>query len=115
MYADHHVTEVRRILFELPGIKEVIASSAFRVVEVSFDASKTKEATIRETLDASSYLSEIPMIVETGVAADNRAFPRHSTTVVEAGTALSFAHSVPYAGLAALSCPGMGVIKTEEE
>jgi hypothetical protein len=30
IYGDHHVLEVRRILFELPGIEDVYASSNFR-------------------------------------------------------------------------------------
>jgi len=35
MYGDHHVTEVRHILLGLDGVKDVYASSGFRVVETS--------------------------------------------------------------------------------
>ena len=41
MYGDHHVTDVRRILLALPGVEDVYASSAFRLVEVTFDPTKT--------------------------------------------------------------------------
>ena len=114
MYADHHVTEVRRILLELPGVRDVIASSAFLAVEVTFDPAKTKEAAIRDVLDMAGYLQEISMIVETGVAADNRDFPRHSTAIQQVGAAVSFAHTVPLVGTPTLSCPGLGLIKMED-
>jgi copper chaperone CopZ len=114
MYADHHVTEVRRILLENPGVKEVLASSAFLAVEVTFNPSKTSESEIRSMLDTAGYLQEIPMITETGIAADNRSFPRHSTTIQQLGTAVSFAHTVPLVGTPTLSCPGLGPIKVED-
>ena len=31
MYGDHHVIEVRRILLEIDGVKDVYASSSFQV------------------------------------------------------------------------------------
>ena len=34
LFGDHHVTEVRRLLLELPGVAEVYASSSFQIVEV---------------------------------------------------------------------------------
>jgi copper chaperone CopZ len=45
MYADHHVVEVRRILFEIPGVKAVDASSAFQVVKVEYDPAATAKPT----------------------------------------------------------------------
>ncbi len=114
MYADHHVTEVRRIVLALPGVEDVTASSAFRVIELSIDSKKIKEDVIREALGAAGYLREIPMVAETGAAKDNRAFPRHSKVVQQAGDAVSFGQDIPSAGLPALSCPGMGVIKMED-
>jgi copper chaperone CopZ len=114
MYADHHVMEVRRILFELPGVKNVVASSAFLAVEITFEPDKIDEAALREALAASGYLQEIPATVETGVAADNRAFPRHSTAIRQVGTAVSFAQTIPSAGMPTLSCPGLGPIRMED-
>jgi copper chaperone CopZ len=114
MYADHHVTEVRRILLEMPGVQDVIASSAFLAVEVTFDPDQVQEAAIRDALDAAGYLQAIPMGVETGAAEENRSFPRHSAVVAQAGTKVSFAQDLPSPGLPALSCPGIGVLRMED-
>ncbi len=63
LYGDHHVVEVRRILLEIPGVVDVYASSAFRMVEVSFDPEKTNDLVIALALDESGYLGEwsVPM------------------------------------------------------
>ncbi len=114
MYADHHVTEVRRILLELPGVKAVTASSAFLAVEVSFEPSKIKQAAIRAALDTAGYLHAIPMMLETGAAEDNRAFPRHSAVIAQAGRKVSFAQDIPQASLGGMTCPGLGVLKMED-
>ena len=114
MYGDHHVMEVRRILFALPGVKEVIASSAFLAVEITFDPGKVREPALREALGAAGYLEEISAIVETGAADDNRAFPRHSTAIKQLGTAGSFAQNIPSSGVPTLSCPGLGPITMED-
>jgi len=37
MWADHHVMKVREALAALPGVQDVIASSAFRAVALSYD------------------------------------------------------------------------------
>jgi hypothetical protein len=42
MYGDHHVTEVRRILFDIPGVEDLYASSSFHQVQITFDKKKTK-------------------------------------------------------------------------
>ena len=44
MFGDHHVTEVRRILLEAPGVEDVYASSGFQVIEVAVDESKPNES-----------------------------------------------------------------------
>ena len=69
LFGDHHVTEVRRLLFEMTGVTDVYASSAFRVVEVVFDESKLGHEDILRKLDEMGYLMEIPMMAEAGVAA----------------------------------------------
>jgi copper chaperone CopZ len=61
MYADHHVTEVRRLLGQLAGVSEVYASSAFQLVEVTFDRRKTSEGAIAEALRAAGYLGNLPV------------------------------------------------------
>ena len=37
MWADHHVLKVRALLLAMPGVQDVIASSAFRMVALSYD------------------------------------------------------------------------------
>ena len=68
LYGDHHVVEVRRILMELPGVKEVYASSGFQTVEVTYDSKKVKAEQIKAKLEESGYLGEIPILAETGEA-----------------------------------------------
>ena len=48
MYGDHHVTEVRRILFDIPGVEDLYASSSFHQVQITFDKKKTSEKEIME-------------------------------------------------------------------
>ena len=84
MYGDHHVIEVRRILLEMPGVKDVSASSGFQVVEVDYDPKKTGAADIKAKLEEAGYTHELSVAVETGEAAyqgsngDSGKFFRHS-------------------------------------
>jgi len=55
MYGDHHVSEVRRILLEIPGVEEVYASSAFKRVVVSYDPARLNPSVIEENLRAAGY------------------------------------------------------------
>jgi len=55
MYADHHVQAVRDALLKLKGVKDVMASSAFKRVVVSYDPAVTKPANIEEGLRAAGY------------------------------------------------------------
>jgi copper chaperone CopZ len=69
LYGDHHVSEVQRILRELPGVEDIYASSAVQVIEVRFDESKISADKIATCLEEAGYLGEVPMLAETGVAA----------------------------------------------
>ncbi len=119
LYGDHHVTEARRILLELPGVGDVYASSAFHTIEVSYDPSKVKADAIRARLDEAGYLDELPMPAESGVAVSPESsdeFFRHTTTYEQTRQTVSFAQRVVYSGRPLWYCPGMGVIeKTEKE
>jgi len=64
LFGDHHVTEVRRILLELPGIIEVEASSAFQVVDVTYDPEKINDLEIAMKLDQAGYLGEWTFPIE---------------------------------------------------
>ncbi len=113
MYADHHVAEVRRILLELPGVQDIYASSAFQVVEVTYDSTKTKEAAIRDALDQAGYLHPLETLVETGSPQDNRSFSRHTVAFQQLGKTVGFSQEVPTTqGL--WSCPGLGPLKMED-
>jgi copper chaperone CopZ len=117
MFGDHHVQEVRRILFELPGVEDVYASSGFRLVEVSFDEGQTKAEMITDKLEQAGYLGEIPIPVETGTsgAQENgrQVFFRHTAAFVQTKNVVGFQQRVPFTGRPLWPCPGMGPIPTE--
>jgi copper chaperone CopZ len=114
LYGDHHVSEVRRILLELTGVSDVYASSAFQVIEVTFDPAKVKAEQIQSCLEEAGYLGEIPMLIETGIAVekkgDDSAF-RHTAVYETVKSTVSFAQRVNYSGRPLWPCPGMGPVK----
>lgn len=124
MYGDHHVTEVRRLIMELPGVEDVYASSGFRMVEVHYDETKLEPDAIKAVLEESGYLGELPVAVEQGAIEErengSKPFFRHTTAHAQTGQSVSFAQKVPYAGRPLWPCPGMGPLvqvkgETEEE
>ncbi len=84
LYADHHVTEVRKILLEMEGVMNVYASSAFQVVEVTYDEKKINDLEIAVKLDEAGYLGEWTIPIEMGTAAQQgdgqKPFFRHTAT-----------------------------------
>ncbi len=115
LYGDHHVTEVRRLLFEVPGVTDVYASSAFRAVQITFDEAQTSHEALAKVLDAARYLGEIPMLTETGIAAQEDSIFRHTATYATVKKTVSFAQKTPYSGRPLWNCPGMGVIRSMDE
>lgn len=119
LYADHHVTEVRRILLELEGVSEVYASSAFQVVEVKYDGTKINDLEIAVKLDEAGYLGEWTLPIETGAAAQpsegQKPYFRHSVTYETTKQTVSFGQTVPYQGRPLWHCPGIGAVKMDEE
>jgi len=118
LYGDHHVSEVQRILKELPGVGDVYASSAFQIIEVTFDESKITADKIAACLEEAGYLGEVPMLAETGVAAygkenGNSNF-RHTAIYNTVKQTVSFAQQVQHQGRALWPCPGIGVVKMDE-
>ncbi len=95
MYADHHVVEVRRMLFQMPGVTAVYASSAFGLVEIDCDAEgTTTEAVVRRLAEA-GYVSDPPTPKESGEPAGGgtAASVQHrrlSTTRTAAGGGVAF-------------------------
>jgi copper chaperone CopZ len=68
MYADHHVLKVRETLFALDGVEDVLASSAWQTVIVSYDESKIKPAAIEEALANAGYAADTttPILAQSG-------------------------------------------------
>ena len=64
MYADHHVTNVKRLLAPLPGVENVIASSAFKEVTIEFDATKTSRNALVKVLTDAGYAPGTDQVLE---------------------------------------------------
>lgn len=118
MYGDHHVTEVRRILLEMPGIEDVYASSCFQVAEVTYDPSRIDADAITALLDNAGYLGDLVLPLETGQAPNSPdmsdVFFRHTVAYQQTGRVIGFAQNVAYTGRALWPCPGMETMKTKE-
>lgn len=55
MYADHHVTIVKRLLAPMAGVENVYASAAFKQVTVEFDKAKLSQDQIVKALIQAGY------------------------------------------------------------
>ncbi len=118
MYGDHHVADVRRILLALPGVEDVYASSAFRVVRARIDEAKVSEADLRARLSEAGYLGELEIAAEawkTGTPADVVDNPFRHTAAFENVKTVAFAQKVEEAGRALWPCPGFGPLEKMEE
>ena len=119
MYADHHVVEVRRVLFELPGVEDVYASSAFGAVEVTYDPEKLNMNEIESKLEEAGYLGELIIPVESGAAAylaeDTPSYFRQTEVFETTQQVVGFAQKIDHSGRPLWNCPGMGVIKNTME
>lgn len=118
LYADHHVTEVRRILLELEGVVDVYASSAFQTIEVTYDESRINDLQIAMKLDEAGYLGEWTVPIEMGTAPEQgdgqKPFFRHTATYETVKHTVTFAQRVSYQGRPLWHCPGIGTLKVEE-
>jgi len=120
LYGDHHVLEVRQLLQELTGIEDIYVSSAFHIVEVTFDSEKLNEAEIIGKLEEKGYLDQLSFAQEVGVAPYSEgekqdAFFRHTEVFETSRRVVSFAQNVSYSGRPLWNCPGMGIIKEKME
>lgn len=115
MYGDHHVTAVRALLFGMPGVGEVYASSAFQLIEVEYDEGAISRDAILAQLAEAGYLGEMDLPRETGrstLAQDkDSAFYRHSTAHANTDHVIGFSQPVPAAGRALWPCPGVGPLE----
>jgi copper chaperone CopZ len=120
LFGDHHVTEVRRILLSLPGVTEVYASSAFQVVEVTYDETKINDLEIAVKLDEAGYLREWTVPIEQGsktrhADGEQKPYFRHTMVYETTKKTVSFAQGVNYNGRPLWPCPGMGTIPATRE
>mgnify|MGYP003572095542 CR=1 FL=1 len=110
MYADHHVSEVRRILLAIPGVEEVNASSAFQIVKIDYDPEKTSEDILEKVLDEDGYLGDLDVPLESGkpaVGSDGKTWFRHTAAYKATGTQISFEQGITASGKPLWPCPGM--------
>lgn len=120
LYGDHHVQEVRRLLFGLQGVEDVYASSAFQIVEVIYEADSLQESQISSVLDEAGYLGEWTTPTESGLAASlesdrSLTYFRHTEVYETSREVVSFAQRVNFTGKPLWNCPGFGVIKNKME
>ena len=110
LYADHHVLAVRRLLFDLPGVTDVYASSSFQIVEVTFDKSQLDEEKIRSVLMETGYMAELPVAVEFGSSPAferGKPFFRHTAVFPQTDRTISFGQDVPEVTRPLWPCPGL--------
>jgi len=55
LWADHHTLKVRDVLTQLAGVQDVIASSAFRMVSMTYDPAVLSPGAIMATLEEAGY------------------------------------------------------------
>jgi copper chaperone CopZ len=118
MYADHHVVEVRRILFEIPGVETVDASSAFQIVKIEYDPEKTSEDVLKQTLDKNGYLGDLQVPLESGkpaVGSDGDTYFRHTAASKNTGTVISFGQEIAASVRPLWPCPGMAPTPTTDD
>jgi copper chaperone CopZ len=120
LFGDHHVLEIRRLLLDLPGVEDVYASSAFRVVDVTYDTDKTSEDAISTVLSSAGYLGEWLQPEEKGFAAEteterSKSYFRHTEVFETSRQVVSFTQRVSYSGRPLWNCPGLGVINNKME
>ena len=119
MYGDHHVTEVRSMLLAMPGVEDVYASSAFRVVRARIDPAKVSEADLRAKLETAGYLGDQTIETEawkTGTPAEVVDNPFRHTAALENVKGVAFGQKVEEAvGRALWACPGMGPVQKMDE
>lgn len=117
MYGDHHVIEVRRILFNLDGIEDVYASSYSQTLQIDFQPDKIDPDTIKQELAHHSYLDTLDIPYESGIAAykndSNASFFRHTVAYQHLQNTVGFAQDIDHGGRAIYPCPGFNHVTME--
>ncbi len=117
MYADHHVQEVRRVLFEIEGVKEIYASSSFHTVKIDYDAKKTNQTKIKAALEQAGYSGELAIPLESSLPVTERKgekYYRHTSSSTQTENIIGFEQNVGYQGRSQWPIPGMGILDVAE-
>jgi copper chaperone CopZ len=118
LFGDHHVIEIRNQLLSIPGVEEVYASSAFQIVEVSYDEELTNDINIAMKLDELGYLGEWTLPSELGQAIEqadmSSTFTRHTSVYEATRQVVSFSQKVESSSRPLWNCPGFGVVTTKK-
>jgi len=117
MYGDHHVINVRQILLELDGVKEVYASSGFQVLEVEFDGRKTSEEDLTAALEKAGYIGDPNISVEPSTPAylsEGDKYFRTTSINEQTENIIGFEQEVEYQGRTQWPCPGLGLLNVVE-
>lgn len=110
MYADHHVTGVRRALLALEGVTEVVCSAAARRVSLAYDPSRQDPAGIEAVLAGLGYHAgqSEPSLAE--------ASPLPTRLTAAPAGATAFLHSSPaWQGRPLWPCPGFDPTPVPDE
>lgn len=117
MYGDHHVIEVRRILFKLDGIEDVYASSYSQTLQIDFNQDKIDPETIKQELAHHSYLDALDVPSESGIAAykndGNASYFRHTVAYQHLQHTVGFAQEIQVGKRVLFPCPGIDRITGE--
>jgi hypothetical protein len=84
-------------------------------VQIQFDEDQITHDTLLRTLEDAGYLGQIPMMAESGEAAEGGSLFRHTATYETVKKTVSFSQKTPYTGRPLWSCPGMSVTKKMDE
>ncbi|MBI5302984.1 MAG: heavy-metal-associated domain-containing protein [Chloroflexi bacterium] len=77
LYADHHVTNIKRLLAPIAGVEDVVASAAFKEVFIEFDPAKTTSAAIVKVLTGAGYApGELEVVAESPYATGDPAWDK---------------------------------------
>jgi hypothetical protein len=119
LYGDHHVTEVRRIMLETPGVQDVYASSGFRVIEIQYDENKVNDLELQVKLNDAGYLGDLLTRIESEKAESSGestgTYLRHTAAYAQTKLVVGFAQNIGKQGRPLWPCPGMGPIRNENE
>jgi len=120
LFGDHHVTEVRRLLLETPGVQDVYASSGFQVVEIQYDENKISEKDLESKLVEGGYMGKLITQIESekpeSTGESTGTYLRHTAAYTQTKLTVGFSQSVDQnQGRSLWPCPGMGLIQIEKE